>query len=107
MINKNSHYKNYTFYIIMTVGQIILLIVWTITQKGVEVKKNHLEYGNIYYDYIACSHGNEYLVSAIFSIDFILLMLSVIYSYKGRHSNELNFNNNYNNYNNNNNKLIN
>lgn len=66
--------------------QLILLCIWTFTQKGIINKEKTLING-IKYNYETCSRGNEAILSIIFSVDYILLLVSIIISYKGRKSN--------------------
>ncbi|ORX82022.1 hypothetical protein BCR32DRAFT_292924 [Anaeromyces robustus] len=78
----NNKYRSFLSYIIMGIIQTILLIIWTFTQKGVIQKERFKD--NINYSYDICSYGNEYIITIIYSIDYILLLISIFMAYRGR-----------------------
>ncbi|KAL6594216.1 hypothetical protein U3516DRAFT_159172 [Neocallimastix sp. 'constans'] len=67
----------------MIIIQIILLIHWTYNNNGIDKTLKTLDNVGLY-KLDSCSHGNENILILIFGIDFILLGLSVILSYRGR-----------------------
>lgn len=76
-------YECYIFYSIVLIIQIILLIIWSFTQNGVVMKQYYIEeIGN--YELGECSIGNEYILTAMFVVDFALLVISIIMAYHGR-----------------------
>ncbi|ORX99670.1 hypothetical protein LY90DRAFT_230316 [Neocallimastix californiae] len=63
--------------------QIILLTLWTFTQKGIESTDMYIR--NVgYIKYAKCSTKNIELIDFMFFIDYVLLLLSIRISYLGR-----------------------
>jgi len=83
---ENKKFKSYSFYIITIIIQIILLLIWTVTQNGVDSKEKLIEKVG-YYKYDVCSKGNEIIMNVIFFIDYSLLFLSIIMVYRGKNCN--------------------
>jgi len=82
-VKKKSN--RYILYSAVATIQFILLIVWTLTQKGVLTKTRY--YGDyIYYNYKSCSTGNKYILSLLYAFDYILLLSSILNAYRGRNS---------------------
>jgi len=82
----NIRNKSYLIYYIIACCQLILLIIWSFTFRGIESESIYLE--NVgYYNNEICSIGNIYILNVIFVIDYILLIISIIISYRGRNSN--------------------
>ncbi|ORX69809.1 hypothetical protein BCR32DRAFT_250244 [Anaeromyces robustus] len=78
-----THKSNYKFkikiyYLVIVLIQFILLIIWSFTQRGLNVRKRYLK--NVgYYDIEICSIGNEYILSSVYCIDYLLLVTKKIY----------------------------
>jgi len=72
-----------TTYISVIVVQIILLSIWTFTSQKFDYLEKKIPNVGVYYDKI-CTKGNQELLYSIFSINFILLIISIFYSYQGR-----------------------
>jgi len=83
MLKNVTGFKYYLFYLVLIICQIILLFIWSFTNKGVEKKLTYVRELGYYYKDL-CSTGNEYLLLFVFSFDFSLLSLSIIVSYRGR-----------------------
>ncbi|ORX41869.1 hypothetical protein BCR36DRAFT_309554, partial [Piromyces finnis] len=76
-------YECYILYSVIFIVQIILLIIWSFTQNGVVMKQHYLEnVGN--YELETCSNGNSYILSAMFIVDFGLMVISIVMAYQGR-----------------------
>jgi len=76
--------KSYYVYILLPIFQLVLLIIWTITQNEYTQKRKYSKIA--YYDYKICSYKNNSILNIIYAIDFILSVISIIISYKGRKS---------------------
>lgn len=76
---------SYYFYIGISIVQLILLTIWSFTNKGIETENRYLEKIG-FYKHEKCSIGNEYILNGIFSIDYILLFYSIIISFRIRNS---------------------
>jgi len=85
MLKNVNGFKYYIFYLAILICQIILLFIWSFTNKGVEKELTYVKELGYYYKEL-CSTGNEYLLLFVFSFDFSLLSLSIIVSYRGRNS---------------------
>ncbi|ORX72576.1 hypothetical protein BCR32DRAFT_100871 [Anaeromyces robustus] len=83
VIKSNNKRNTYTLYSIIIGMQVIMLIMWTFTHEGVILKNRNLKF-LINFQYESCSLGNESILTLIFSIDYILLLLSVLTTYRGR-----------------------
>jgi len=79
----NVKNKSYLKYIILSVSQVVLLIIWTITHEGIVSVRDNIEKIG-YFNYNSCSTGNLYILSSIFILEYALLIVSIIVSYQGR-----------------------
>jgi len=83
LTQSNYKMRTYLLYVIIFIFQLILLTWWTFTHKGVEERESYIkDVGS--YKYNACSIGNENILTLIFLIDYTLLVISIIMSYRGR-----------------------
>jgi len=80
---KTSKFTSYIIYSMIGLVQIILLFIWSFTQKGV-INAKHYITNDIYYDFENCSRGSEIILSIIFGIDYLLLFYSIFMAYRGR-----------------------
>ncbi|ORX69814.1 hypothetical protein BCR32DRAFT_272429 [Anaeromyces robustus] len=76
--------KSYMLYIIILVIQFILLVIWTLTQEGITTIDRYVNEIGFFFKENTCSIGSEYALNPMFGLDFILLMLSILMSYRGR-----------------------
>ncbi|KAL6636388.1 hypothetical protein U3516DRAFT_774224 [Neocallimastix sp. 'constans'] len=83
IITKNRKVKSYYSYFIIIFLQLILLILWTFTQNGVKKRTCYLN-KYVFYENDECSKGSQFILIVIFGIDYLLLLISVIISYRGR-----------------------
>ncbi|ORX41902.1 hypothetical protein BCR36DRAFT_374898 [Piromyces finnis] len=82
-MKSNIQNKSYLVYILLSIIQFFLLSLWTIKNKGIELHQLYLD--NVgYYTVSSCSYGNLNILNIIFSIDYLLLFLSITISYRGR-----------------------
>ncbi|ORX49001.1 hypothetical protein BCR36DRAFT_371064 [Piromyces finnis] len=89
--NNYIKYKTTIIFVVLPICQIILLIFWTITNKnGIDKERMRLENVGIYYKDV-CSTGNKYFLNSMFIIDYALLLLSIISSYKGRNNVDMSY----------------
>ncbi|KAL6590554.1 hypothetical protein U3516DRAFT_651457 [Neocallimastix sp. 'constans'] len=79
----NKKYKSFLLFWVIGITQFILLLLWTFTQKGIEIGKKYYNYIG-HYDYEKCSLGNVLILKLIFFIDYILIIISIIVAYRGR-----------------------
>jgi len=92
MVYRNKNFKTFNFkkkvylsYGFFFMFQIILLTLWTFTQKGIESTDMYIR--NVgYIKYAKCSTKNIELIDFMFFIDYVLLLLSIRISYLGRNS---------------------
>jgi len=79
--------RTYLLYVFIFIFQLILLTWWTFKHDGVTEKESYIK--NVgSYKYNTCSIGNENILTLIFLIDYTLLVISIIMSYRGRNSNK-------------------
>jgi len=77
--------KAYYIYYVMAIFQFILLVLWTMFNNGIVKEQKYLKNVGQYEEEI-CSIGNHYLINTIFVIDFVLLIISITNTYRGRNS---------------------
>lgn len=69
----------------MIMCQVTILSIWSFTFKGPSSIPKYKKYLG-YYPEETCSSGIEYLVLLAFAINFALLSLSIVVSFKGKDS---------------------
>jgi len=83
MSSNLNNFKYHIFYIIMIMCQVTILSIWSFTYKGPTSSQKYKKYLG-YYSEETCNSSIEYLVLLAFSLNFALLSLSIVVSYKGR-----------------------
>jgi len=81
----NNKFKSHLIYIVIAIFQLIFLVIWTFTQKGIVITEKYL-HGIGYYNEKKCSIGNENILNIIYSFDYVLVILSIYNTYRGRNS---------------------
>ncbi|ORY86449.1 hypothetical protein LY90DRAFT_663100 [Neocallimastix californiae] len=83
LTQSNYKMRTYLLYVFIFIFQLILLTWWTFKHDGVTEKESYIK--NVgSYKYNTCSIGNENILTLIFLIDYTLLVISIIMSYRGR-----------------------
>jgi len=80
-IKNKTHYVYYLFLIF----QLVLLILWTLTNEGIGTKLKYINNVGRYTDQV-CSTGDPYIINLMFITGYLLLMISIINTYRGRNS---------------------